>query len=521
MVGVEVILKPILCALPFLRPLLAPFMGLGLTCASPSPEPSKPLVSCQIEGETRGLRFQAERLELKVPERRDRPSRSLTLPLLRIKATQPTGATPLFWLGGGPGAPNIPERVPAWAEPLLAHHDLVFVGYRGAEGSVVLRCPEIAQAIQGGTRDLMGPDMREHMRKAMEAAVIRFQSEGIDLAGYTPLEVMEDLETARQMLGYEQIHLVSESYGTRVAWLYDQAHPGRVHRSLMIGATPPGRFVWEPALCDAVVRRYGELWAQDPARKKRCGDLAAAMARVNARMPRRWMGYPIDPGRVKVVTFMMLYDVKTAALVLDAYAAANQGDASGLALMSMAGGFMLRKLKAMPLGDTFCKGMLDYETGRDYARDLDPAKSILGSPCGLWLWGPLSKSSPWPRVPNAAAWRQPHPSNTETLILSGNLDISTPFETAQREFLPLLPHGHQVVLSDMSHMNLRSRQPEALQQLVSIFMESGKVDASGFKADPMDFHVSWSLPTLAKLMACGVLALTLLVGWLVKIWIFV
>jgi hypothetical protein len=55
------------------------------------------------------------------------------------------------------------------------------------------------------------------------------------------------------------------------------------------------------------------------------------------RMPRRWLFLPIDPGNVKVVTFQLLYSRSTAPMAFDAYLAAEQGDPSGLALMSLLG----------------------------------------------------------------------------------------------------------------------------------------------------------------------------------------
>src|SRR4030065_747584 len=53
-------------------------------------------------------------------------------------------AVPVFHLPGGPGGSNI-----AWAPPdwLLEDHDVVMVGYRGVEGTVVLSCPEVGRLL--------------------------------------------------------------------------------------------------------------------------------------------------------------------------------------------------------------------------------------------------------------------------------------------------------------------------------------------------------------------------------------
>ena len=74
----------------------------------------------------------------------------------------------------------------------------------------------------------------------------RLQNEGVDLDGYTMVEVVEDMEATRIALGYERVNLLSSSYGTRVAMIYAWMYPDSLYRSAMIAVNPPGHFVWEP-----------------------------------------------------------------------------------------------------------------------------------------------------------------------------------------------------------------------------------------------------------------------------------
>ena len=122
--------------------------------------------------------------------------------------------------------------------------------------------------------------------RAWSAAAERLKSEGVDLDGYTMLEVIEDNESVRKALGYERIDLLSESYGTRVAYLYGLKHPDRIYRSAMIGANPPGRFVWEAETADWQLRHYAALWAKDPVVSAKHPDLYGVMRRVLNDMPR-------------------------------------------------------------------------------------------------------------------------------------------------------------------------------------------------------------------------------------------
>jgi hypothetical protein len=67
-------------------------------------------------------RLDAECGTLTVPENWDDPdSHLISLPLVRIPASGPNPAEPIFWLQGGPGTPNLTWAPPAW---LLRKHDM-------------------------------------------------------------------------------------------------------------------------------------------------------------------------------------------------------------------------------------------------------------------------------------------------------------------------------------------------------------------------------------------------------------
>src|SRR5512137_1706944 len=89
-------------------------------------------------------RYAADCGTLIVPENRlDPSSRLIALPLKRIHAANASPLEPIFHLGGGPGMSNMTAKPP---DDLLRDHDLVMLGYRGVDGSVVLDCPEFSKA---------------------------------------------------------------------------------------------------------------------------------------------------------------------------------------------------------------------------------------------------------------------------------------------------------------------------------------------------------------------------------------
>lgn len=471
------------------------------------------LEPCTFEAEK--IKYAADCGTLVVPENRSKAdSRLIALPVVRIRATGQNPTEPIFWFEGGPGQGNIDFQYPP---SLLENHDFVMVGYRGAEGSVVLDCPEVDQAIKGVGSDVLSEASLNHMADAMRQCAERLQDEGVDLEGYTIPEVIEDMEAARVALGYDRVNLLSESYGTRVAQIYAYLHPENIHRSAMVSVNPPGHFVWEPEVIDAQLADYAALCAKDAACSARTDDLAETMRAVAHDMPRRWLFLPIDPGKVRVVTFMLLFHRDTAATVFDAYIAAEAGDPSGLVLMSLA--YDLIMPSAFIQGDLLTKGSsADYDPARDYRVELDPADSIIGSPAGVLILEPGAKG--WPITPIPEELRQVHTSKVETLLVSGSVDFSTPPQFATDELLPYLPNGRQIILAEMGHTgDVRGVQPEATERLLISFYDTGVADDSLFTYEPMDFAVGMGFPALAKIGLGAVVVLIVVVG--VVIWLVV
>jgi len=103
----------------------------------------------------------------------------------------------------------------------------------------------------------------------------------------------------------------------------------------MVTVNPPGHFVWEPDVLDTMIEADAALCSKDPDCRARTDDLAKSVRSVFRDMPERWIFLPIDPGKVAFVKQFMLFHRGTAATAYDAYLAAEAGDPSGLAVMSL------------------------------------------------------------------------------------------------------------------------------------------------------------------------------------------
>ena len=431
---------------------------------------------------------------LSAPENRSNPeSRLIEIPVIRLHATGTNPAEPVFLLTGGPGDSNIWEHPPVW---LLENHDVVMVGYRGVDGSVSLALPEMTDALRN-LYVLNSSDSFEAVGNAWSAGTQRLESEGVDIDGYTMVDVIDDFEATRQGFGYDRIDLYALSYGTRLAYIYGLRYQESIHRSLQFAVNPPGHFVWEADMVDEQIAYYGDLWKSDADAVVKSPDIVKTVEDVLGTLPQEWNGIPVMTDRVKFTTQFMLFNTDTAAQVFDAYVAAEQGDYSGLAFLSVA---IYDTVAATPIwGDHFAKGLTaDYDPNRDYEVEIHPAGSIIGSP-GTILWTGAEYIEQLPTlIPEE--YRQLQYSDVETLLVNGSIDFSTPVENAQ-ELLPYLRNGELVTLSEMGHTkDVAGLQPQAFQHLVETFYLEGVVDDSRFTYQSMNFTPAMTFQQLAEMV---------------------
>ena len=413
---------------------------------------------------------------LVVPENRRRArSRALRL---RVRMLGRVGAPVIFHLTGGPGMSNLVQRYP---KPLLEAFRVVEVGYRGLDSTPSLDGRLLARAL--GRRDLSSTESKAALEQAFAASVALWREQGFDLAGYQLRDIASDLEDARRALGLDRVHLLAQSYGTRVALHYMTQHPDAIASSVLIGANPPGHFFWSSAdVHDAFAAYQPHFEAACPEYTGKL-ELEELCARVLERLPERWLGLRIDRDRVRMLTFFLLFHRTTAVWVFDTYLRAQEKGAFGrFALASLAMGVSFPRMGAW--GDFFIKGLLaDYDPERDYASEALAAPGRFGSPLGQLLFAPAWDRSVFAdRDPPAALDVRP-----PTLVLSGALDFSTPAKNA-RELTTRFPCVVQLVEPDKGHVADFWREP-ALPGVLERFFGAGEAPEPGtFRRHPIRFR---------------------------------
>jgi pimeloyl-ACP methyl ester carboxylesterase len=453
--------------------------------------------------------YEADCGTLVVPENRHQAdSRLIALPVTRIRARSANAGVPIFRLQGGPGITNMAFPL---ASRFADRHDVVLVGYRGVDGPSKLDCPEVTSAREHADGFLTEKAFQADSA-AYKACADRLREDGVDLAGYTLPQRVDDLDAARRALGYRRIDLLSESAGTRTAMIYAWRHPQRIHRSVMIGANPPGNFLWEAKTTGEQIDRYAAHCAKDASCRSRTSDLAASMHSAYGSIPDRWWFLPIREGNVKLGAFFGLMNATTEGAgplvgpwTIDTLLDADKGDGSGAWLLSL----MTQTIfpQAQVWGDVAAVGRSDAAYARRFfARNADRGSGI-GSPGTDFYMAGGRLFDSWPSSPDESRYSRVQRSEVETLLIGGELDFATPPQNGMRELLPHLPNGHEFVIPDIGHSDdFWTYQTPASNRLINTFLDSGRVDTTLYERTPVDFTPAFSHGAIASIVLGVMLA---------------
>ena len=466
------------------------------------------LETCEYKTKA-GSEYRTECGTLVVNEDHDDPnSRLVEIPIKVIHSHSESPLEPIFIFGGGPGASNMGHKPQdAW----LAEHDVVLVGYRGADGNTVLQCPEIQKVFRSSRNPVNSNAFLDEMGTAAEKCQQNIREQGVDLSQYRLDTVVEDFELARQKLGYEKINLQAESYGTRVTQIYAAMYPESIHRSVMIGVNPPGYFEWDQDVTQQKLEDYNDLCAKTEACQT--DNLAESMMNASQNVPDRWFLFPIDMGAVRSISFVFMFNRLQSPAIIDTYLRAENGDYSGFAMMTLM--YRLAMPNVFILGDLFAKGgSADCDASRDYRSEFEyDGSTAIGNPISRMIWG--SMQDKWQCHLMSEDLRQTHPSSIETLLVNGTLDISTPVQNGRSKLLPTLENGYLVELENQGHVSdVYVVEREATNHLLTTFYRTGEVDDSQYVDAPWEYRMGMSYATMMKLIAFIPPVMIVVLGWL-------
>jgi pimeloyl-ACP methyl ester carboxylesterase len=440
---------------------------------------------------------------IEVPEDWTNPSmRKLYLPVFIVKSNSKTPDEPIFWFNGGPGASNIrPVNRFESATPskLLDNHDFVCIGYRGVDGTTVLKSKKINKAMKGLNHKMLSNESLNNMEAKIKEYQAQLLKDSIDINNYTMLDVIEDFEYARKFLGYKMINTLSISYGTRLTLLYSYKYPQAIKRTVMIGANPPGHFVWFPEKTEQILDIYDSIYKSQN-KVDGIRSIKELMKIAFEKMPKRWSLFKLDSDKIKTGTFTALYSKDMIGVVLEGYLrAVNKGDYSYLYLMQK---MIDMGASNLVFGEMSAKGYsADYQEDVDYRTTLKGESTVLGGNISMLYWG-IAKAFKMKMIP--LEYRQLNTSLTETLVISGDLDVSTPSDYARDKLMPSLKNGEQLILKNMSHEDIITKALKG-SDFLSKYYNSGEVDKSEIlKTENLNFKPQTRFSKL-KIFAMGVI----------------
>jgi hypothetical protein len=278
-------------------------------------------------------------------------------------------------------------------------------------------------------------------------------------------------------------------------------HPESLHRLVLIGVATPGSMVADPADLNELIEYIGELCAKDAACSSRTSDFARTMYEVNHNMPERWLFFKIDPATIRLAIQMFMQESKYMPMAFDAYLAAAEGDPSGLAMLNLIA-------KIMPIdqlfGDQVNKvGTLDMEKYGGIER-ISLGDSVMGSPMAEAIWPTIEE---WPVKLVSKDLREYQETDVEMLLVNGTVDVST-LSTWLKEASSYFHQAQVVTLPEFGHTgDVQTFQPEALEQLVTSYYDTGVADDSLFVYQPLSFEPGMRLTVIARLLVMIIVVL--------------
>lgn len=434
-----------------------------------------------------------------VPENRADPdSRMIEVSYIRFPAIGENPGPPIVYLSGGPGGSGSGTargpRFPLF-QSMREHGDVIAFDQRGTGGSTALpRC--VSSQMIPETERVSDAEFAAAQLRAAEECGVFWRQQGVDLAGYTTRESVQDLAALREHLGAERISLWAISYGSHLALAALKDIPDQIERVVMASAEGLDQTVKLPARTDLYFARLQAAIDTQPAAQALYPDIAATMRRVNARLDAEplLLQVPQEDGttapfllqRYQLQSFSsgLIADPQTAVILLMLYNQLDvgQGDLAVMLLQRFWEAGEPVTLSAMPTA-------MDLASGIGDARLAEFERQVPGSLLGAYLNVPMPQiRGAWDGFDLGDEFREPPHGDTPVLLLTGTLDGRT-YPDSQAEAVAGLSQVQRIFVRNAGH-NLFMTTPlvgEAMHRFMrGEAMESGEIviDLPDLTANP-------------------------------------
>lgn len=374
------------------------------------------------------------------------------------QTTEPA-ADPVVYLHGGPGGAVLAEAnlfARAVVDPFVADRDVILYDQRGAgESSSLPECYEawdLDEAFFGSNvpHDELRDDYTDALAKCADRVT---QRDTIDFADYASASHADDFLDLVRALGYTDVNLYGNSYGTRLAQTIMRDHAESVRSVILSGVYPiEANLIGEtPESFESAFRAIAAACANTPSCDRELpdpvGSLEARVAALDADPPtfevpfddRSSYSFVLAGDDLLNILHGLLYTLDGAALIPDLLIDLEAGDLDRLERVAPDGIYNTSDVGAY-LG-VQCREEVPFTTPDERER-ADRDATIwdrINLPPGLLSSDLIDVCDAWGEFGIAASLENdPVTWNQPTLILSGGFDPITPpkWATAVADRLP-------------------------------------------------------------------------------------
>jgi pimeloyl-ACP methyl ester carboxylesterase len=390
-------------------------------------------------------------------DRGAKKGRSIGLNIVVLPALNPKHASdPVFWLHGGPGAASTQTAGAAKSDFLSGFRndrDLVFVDQRGTGSSNPLDCDlgDSPNDLKSFLGELLPRNLVRECREKLEKTA--------DLKLYTTRIAMDDLDEVRAALGYEKINLVAASYGTIAAQAYMRQYPDHVRAVFLLGVATPG--VKQPLLFPRAAQHALDLLFVDCAADMTCRTAYPNLHQEFDTVLARFNSGPLSVELVNVTSKqketvklfrssfverirLFLYTTTFARFVPLIIHSAFENDFTPFEALSIRYNPPSIVSRGMYMTVTCSEG-IPFISERDIIRETKGTFVGDGR-----VRSHIEACKDWPKGTVARNFIDPVKSSLPVLMISGELDGSTPpwFAGSAMKYLP---HGRQISIRYYGH----------------------------------------------------------------------
>ncbi len=434
--------------------------------------------------------------QFEVPEHRGNPdSRMISIGYVRFPALDGADGPPIVYLAGGPGGSGTGtaqgRRFDLFMQ-MRAHGDVIAFDQRGTglSSNDLPRCQSSVSVSE--TEPVSDAAYAAAYRAAIAECYGFWQSEGVDIEGYTTRESVADISALRAHLGADHVTLWGISYGSHLAMAALKDIPDEIDRVVIASAEGLDQTVKLPAETNAYIARLQEAVNTQPEAAAAYPDIAGLMRRVQDRLHTDPMmidvrlrdgssrPFLLQRRHAQQMVSGLIADPESAVWLLGAYASLDRGETE-----------FASQLIARFMGAPSTIGLNPMSTAMDLASGIsDERLALYQSQVGEGLAGgylnfPMPQAlGVWPGFDLGDEFRRAPDGDTPVLLLTGTLDGRT-YVQPQADALAGMDNLTQVIVRNSGH-NL-FMENDQVHTVIHRFMRDEPVGTDVIEAELPDF----------------------------------